>query len=268
MLSVQILVSLFFIHQICLVLYRVFFSPLAGFPGPKIAAATGWYETYFAVVRGGRFLWEIERMHQKYGPIMRINPFEIHINDASFYNTLYAGPTNKRNKYSWFINVGAPNSSFSTAEYNHHRVRRAIISPYLSKQAIRNYEPIMREKLSALCRHLDISMNTGVDLELHTCFVAYAVDVVSHILYGASGCVGLLAAGKLDDKWKTGITGAFGWILRARHFPFLVALFRHLPLWLCASVAPNCQDMALTEKVNNGPSLSSETKFNFIPGNN
>ncbi len=49
--------------------HRVFFGPLAHFPGPKLAALTGWYETYFDCFQRGRYWMEIERMHRKYGMI-------------------------------------------------------------------------------------------------------------------------------------------------------------------------------------------------------
>lgn len=50
--------------------YRLYFHPINKFPGPKLAAVTSLYGFYFNVVKGGRYLWEIEKMHKKYGAIV------------------------------------------------------------------------------------------------------------------------------------------------------------------------------------------------------
>ena len=50
-----------------LAIYRLFFSPLAGFPGPKIAAVTGYYESYYDIFLDGRYIFKIKDMHEKYG---------------------------------------------------------------------------------------------------------------------------------------------------------------------------------------------------------
>jgi hypothetical protein len=52
---------------LALILHRLFFSPIAGFPGPKLAAASGWYEFYYDVLKPGMYIYEIEKMHEKYG---------------------------------------------------------------------------------------------------------------------------------------------------------------------------------------------------------
>ena len=57
------------IYLVGVVIYRLFLSPLAGFPGPKFAALTSWYEFYHDYVHRGTFIFRIEEMHQKYGPL-------------------------------------------------------------------------------------------------------------------------------------------------------------------------------------------------------
>jgi hypothetical protein len=48
-------------------LYRLFFSPIRHFPGPKLAALTFWYEGYYDVVKDGRYTWKIKELHERYG---------------------------------------------------------------------------------------------------------------------------------------------------------------------------------------------------------
>lgn len=54
---------------LALAFYRLCLSPLAKFPGPKLAALTGAYEGYFDCLKdgGGRFYIEVNRMHDQYG---------------------------------------------------------------------------------------------------------------------------------------------------------------------------------------------------------
>lgn len=48
-------------------IYRLFFHPLSKFPGPKIAAVTRAYEFYYDGIKGGMYMWEVQKMHEKYG---------------------------------------------------------------------------------------------------------------------------------------------------------------------------------------------------------
>lgn len=61
------LLLVFFLYVIALYIYRMFFDQLSHIPGPKLAAASLWYEFYYDVVKKGQYTFEIGRMHEKYG---------------------------------------------------------------------------------------------------------------------------------------------------------------------------------------------------------
>lgn len=63
----QQLVTALVLYFSSLVIYRLFFHPLAKFPGPKLAAITRYVEGYYDVVLGGQYTWKIAELHKKYG---------------------------------------------------------------------------------------------------------------------------------------------------------------------------------------------------------
>lgn len=103
-------VSAGFLAAYCVVgmIYRLYFHPLAKFPGPRLAAATQWYEFYYDCIQFGQYTFQIARLHEKYGqwhnlqhkgtkasklilikgPLIRISPNELHCNDPDFIGTL------------------------------------------------------------------------------------------------------------------------------------------------------------------------------------
>lgn len=59
--------GLLVVYLVGLGIYRLYFSPIAKFPGPKLAALTLWYEFYHDVVRGGQYVFRIDELHEQYG---------------------------------------------------------------------------------------------------------------------------------------------------------------------------------------------------------
>jgi hypothetical protein len=51
------------------VVHRVFLSPLAKFPGPKLAAASVLYEFYYDIICKGQYTFKIKQLHDEYGSI-------------------------------------------------------------------------------------------------------------------------------------------------------------------------------------------------------
>lgn len=63
-----------FLYFVGLVIYRLYFSPLSKFPGPKLAAATYLYEGYYDVVKRGKYTFKIRDLHAKYGQPLQLFP--------------------------------------------------------------------------------------------------------------------------------------------------------------------------------------------------
>ena len=60
-------IVLILVYALSLAIYRLYLSPIAHFPGPKLTALSGWYETYYDVFKGGQFIFRIEEWHKQYG---------------------------------------------------------------------------------------------------------------------------------------------------------------------------------------------------------
>ncbi|KAH8697528.1 benzoate 4-monooxygenase cytochrome P450 [Talaromyces proteolyticus] len=224
-------------------IYRVYFHPLRKIPGPKLAAATHLVEFYHDVILGGKFCWEVQRMHEKYGPIVRINPRQVHIIDPDFYDEIYAGGNRKRDKDPAFTpRLGMSLSVISTVPHDHHRLRRRILNNFFSKQSVTNLEPMLQEKIDKLSQRLRDAKEAGTVVKLEYAFAAVTADVISHYCYGKS-------MGYLDQLYpQNDLKEAFNALFQGIHilyfFPMWGFLMNKLPPWLIAKLNPKSKQLA------------------------
>lgn len=95
-------IGIWLVYASCLTVQRLWLSPIAHVPGPKLAALTQYYEFYYDIILGGQYTFKILELHKKYGPAVRINPWEVHVAIHEFHSELYTGPTRPRNKWSFY----------------------------------------------------------------------------------------------------------------------------------------------------------------------
>ena len=72
------------LYLLGLAIYRLFLHPLASVPGPKLAALSLWYEFYYDCIHAGKMSSKVSEMHAHYGPVVRISPNHVHIDDPAF----------------------------------------------------------------------------------------------------------------------------------------------------------------------------------------
>lgn len=65
--SLVSLICIYICYYFFIVVQRLLLHPLRKFPGPWVAAVTGWYETYHEAVLGGTFVKQYSKWHKRYG---------------------------------------------------------------------------------------------------------------------------------------------------------------------------------------------------------
>ncbi|KAK8091417.1 cytochrome P450 [Apiospora kogelbergensis] len=66
-----------------LVVWRIYASPASNIPGPAMAGATAWYELYHWLVKDDWYE-HLQDLHDRYGPVVRVGPNEVHFVDHQF----------------------------------------------------------------------------------------------------------------------------------------------------------------------------------------
>ncbi|OKL60205.1 hypothetical protein UA08_04932 [Talaromyces atroroseus] len=223
-----VLPSLLVVYVLANIVYRLYFHPLARFPGPKLAAITHLYEFYFNIIQDGMFIWEIERMHEVYGPIVRITPYELHVKDPQFYDDIYAASTRKTEKYLNFVShFGTPLSMITTIGHDHHRIRRAPLNSFFSKRSVVRLEPVIQENIDKLCKRFDDDCAAQNVVRLDVAFIALTTDIITRYSYGKS--YNYLNEPDYKLEWKDAVLEASANGAAMRHFPFMLALSKNMP---------------------------------------
>ncbi|MCJ1439368.1 hypothetical protein MMC27_008760 [Xylographa pallens] len=177
------------LYGVVIAIYRLYLSPLANVPGPKLAAITQWYETYYDCIAGGggSFTREIKRMHDRYGKIVRINPWEVHVDDPEYFETIYA-PSTSYSKLKFFENrFNMPTATFATADFHLHKPRRAALAPFFSQSRIQRHGPFMQSLVDRICGRLtEEYQGKEKPLILNDVYGCLSGDIITNLAFARS----------------------------------------------------------------------------------
>ncbi|KAF7509483.1 hypothetical protein GJ744_008046 [Endocarpon pusillum] len=239
-----LVITIVIINVLYRCLYRIYLSPLAAIPGPKTAALTGAYEQYYDLIEKARFPWKIEQLHKKYGPIVRIRPNEVHINDPAYGETHFSSsPTLQLNKYAPHQNqFGMPQSTFNTVDAELHKLRRGVVAPFFSRRSILALETMLQEKVERVCIRLTEAQRSGQPIDLRLLFSCMTTDIITE--YAFPNCFDLLSTPDLSPAWRNTFSQGlrnFHWF---KHYPFLWRVLRSIPDKLLLRLSP---EMKITQ---------------------
>ncbi|KAI0834222.1 cytochrome P450 [Hypoxylon sp. FL0890] len=205
--------------------YSVLSSPLAKVPGPW---HTKWTEAVskYTAVKGTRPKW-IHSLHLKYGPVVRISPTEVSLQDPSATNQIYS-IKNEFRKSEWY-NYFQPDfmNIFSTLDLDFHRRHRRLLASELSETGLNVHKPVVESKVRLAIERMAEEMEERGATDIYRWTLYMATDVIGELSFGSSFRMleTKTVSQYISDLKSIGFAGA----VRAT-FPTLVKISRVIPL--------------------------------------
>ncbi|EOD52812.1 putative benzoate 4-monooxygenase cytochrome p450 protein [Neofusicoccum parvum UCRNP2] len=157
------------LHAVSTVVYRLYFHPLAGHPGPFLAKVSDMYGAWHSLM--GRLHIETEKGHREYVIYTSMN-----VRKSQGYKAMLPSP-------------GAYNT-FTSVDRSMHRRKRKVMSQGLTDQCIRRFEPTMLRHvykfIAQLCRSAPLGEWSAEVFDMTECCRHLFYDIMGEFGFGQS----------------------------------------------------------------------------------
>ncbi|KAK0744864.1 cytochrome P450 [Apiosordaria backusii] len=208
-------------------------SPLRKYPGPFLAGYTNLWRLY--QVRTGKYHLAIQKLHEKYGPVVRIGPNLLDLDYPELSKVIY-GTDGKWRKTEFYHNNSALVNGkityhmFSTTDQTEHAQMKRPIVKHFSLGSVLALEPHYDRVLGELIQQLDTrflkASNTTCDLGEWIAF--YAWDLITSVTFSKS--FGYMTHGHDFDTSISTADKSLDYFAAVGQIPFLDFLLDKNPL--------------------------------------
>ncbi|KAI0205604.1 cytochrome P450 [Astrocystis sublimbata] len=173
------------------VLYNVYLHPLSNIPGPLTWSASRLPFIYSLL--NGTIVHDIQKLHQIYGPVLRIAPNEVAFAQADAWKDIFQHRYDKflKDPVWWKRQPGHPESLISAIDPDTHTRMRKALAPGFSARALSDQEPILQLYVDPLVKRLaeqttKQSSSGGVEVDLGPWFNFTTFDIFADLGFGES----------------------------------------------------------------------------------
>ena len=173
------------VYSVLLVIYRLYFHPLARYPGPFLAKLTELYALSISFDRSRSF--KHYELIKKYGSPLRIRPNELLFADMKAWSDIYGQHSNPCAKepifYNSFTVTGATNLLNATNKTKHARLRR-LVSHSFSLKGILDSEELLASKVESFVQQAFGKAENNEPVEIYQKIHEHYFDIISQLSFG------------------------------------------------------------------------------------
>ncbi|PVI02281.1 cytochrome P450 [Periconia macrospinosa] len=216
--------------------YRLYFPPLAKFPGPRKAAlSTSWL---LAQQKTGRPEQIFEELHNRENAhAVRIGPNELHIDDVHLYNTIYNRISPFPKEPGFYAGFQSTYNVFTDTDLARYKQRKKLLNPFFSKQAIKNQEPLLLEKAYLLAGRLRQLAKVDNDCHIYNACRCLTADIISTFTSGED--MGLLRDSNREfhGHFHAAFDASNSTLWDMIYRPTMREIVRKLPRWFSVRIS-------------------------------
>jgi len=163
-------------------IYRICFHPISHIPGPVLPKLTSFWLYYHAYI--GDEASTIHKLHEQYGPYVRVSPNDVDISDADAIAPIYItkGGFTKAPCYANF-DIDGHKTIFSTTDIEYRSPRAKAVVGMFSTKSIRENEAAIYGCVDRMVERMREEARTGLPVNILNIARSLAVDAVSTHLF-------------------------------------------------------------------------------------
>lgn len=176
--------------------YSVVRNPLSKIPGP-------WYSKITSVVLTNEFLKGrrakyVQRLHEKYGPIVRIAPNEVDVTEVAAVKQIHTvKATYLKSPFYKAISAPGVQNVFNTPDIYFHRRHRKLLQAPFSDAALQAFQPTIEQRIRMTMQRMDEETKTRGTADVFKWWMFMATDIIGELSFGES--FRLLEQGKKNE---------------------------------------------------------------------
>ncbi|KAF2875576.1 cytochrome protein [Massariosphaeria phaeospora] len=161
-------------------------SPLAALPGPWYSKWTS-LELQYYFMRGQRAMY-VERLHQKYGKVVRVSPDEVDFSSLTASKRIhsYNRPFLKSIMYTKFGDADGVPHLFNAVDPEYHARHRRLLSGPMSEANLKGVEYIVQERLDLAIERIGDEMKREGCADVMKWWLFFSTDVIGELTFGDS----------------------------------------------------------------------------------
>ncbi|KAI0871745.1 cytochrome P450 [Hypoxylon argillaceum] len=178
-------VALVFVaHRASIVFYRLYLHPLSRFPGPKLAAATTLYRAYYQIIRDGEHVAQATKLHEQYGPVVRIAPHTLHFRNPKAFEDIFKFNSKLTKASDFYDHLGQSDALFGLVDEVAHKERFKPAADLFSRKKALDFERFIVNNANRLCQLLLKKIASDKKpVNIARAYRAIALDVIQDFVF-------------------------------------------------------------------------------------